>query len=216
MRRFVKFLHSMGAVGLMGAMAALIILLVMIPEPSELEAYARHRAVMGKIAEWLLLPSLALVLFSGLWSMAIVRAFHNAGWVWLKLATGILVFKGVLISIQSPAEQEAVLSAQALAGTTDPALLGQRIGEEWGVLWVMMAVAVANVVLGIWRPKFSKAHRKARAITKRTARRSHWLNGVFRRDRPPGRRRKERPQETGNEGTTTRRDTPFKPKKLAQ
>ncbi len=167
MNRFVKFLHSMGAIGLMGAMAALIIMLIMLPEPNELSAYASHRAVMGKVAEWLLLPSLGLVLFSGLWSMAISSAFINAGWVWLKLATGILVFKGVLFSIQGPVEYEAMISAQAVAGGVDPGVLGQRVAEEWGVLWVMMAIAVANVVLGVWRPRFSKARRKARAQAKR-------------------------------------------------
>lgn len=159
----------MGAIGLMGAMAALIIMLVVIPAPTELAAYAQHRGLMGKIAEWLLLPSLALVLVSGLWSMALTRGFLNAGWVWVKLATGILVFKGVLLSIQGPAEGEAKLSAAALAGDVDPGLLGSRIGEEWGVLWVMMAVAVANVVLAIWRPRFSAEHRKARAAAKRAA-----------------------------------------------
>jgi hypothetical protein len=162
MRRWMKFLHTMGAIGLMGAMAALIVLVILIPEPTALEAYANHRAIMGKIAEWLLLPSLGLVLVSGLWSMAMTPAFQVAGWVWIKLATGILVFKGVLLSIQGPAEQEARLSAEALAGLTDVAQLGLRIGEEWGALWVMMVVGVANVVLGVWRPRMSKRHREAR------------------------------------------------------
>ena len=169
MRRFVKFLHSMGAIGLMGAMAALIILLVEIPDPSELTSYAQQRALMGKIADWLLLPSLALVLVSGLWSMALTPGFLHAGWVWLKLATGILVFKGVLLSIQGPVEGEAMLSAAVLAGDADPGQLGSRIGEEWGVLWVMVAIAVVNIVLAIWRPRFSTAHRKARAAAKRAA-----------------------------------------------
>jgi hypothetical protein len=146
----------------MGAMAALIIMLVTIPDPTDLALYAQHRLTMGKIAEWLLLPSLAVVLVSGLWSMAITSAFHNAGWVWIKLASGILVFKGVLLSIQGPAEYEAMASAAALDGRLDVASLGQRLGEEWGVLWVMMVVAVANVVLGIWRPRFSREHREAR------------------------------------------------------
>ena len=51
----------------------------------------------------------------------------------------------------------------------DPGLLGQTFSEEWGVLWVMMAVAVANIVLAIWRPRFSRRHREARAQAKRTS-----------------------------------------------
>ena len=186
MRRLVKFLHTMGGIGLMGAMAALIILVVLMPQPTALEAYVTHRAIMGKIAEWLLLPSLGVVLFTGLWSMAITRAFLHAGWVWVKLATGILVFKGVMISIQGPAEQEAILSAQALAGTVDPAQLGQRLSEEWGVLWVMTLVAVANVVLGVWRPRMSKKHRQARRKVARRAAAKPSTRSVRPGDSPTG------------------------------
>lgn len=162
MRFFLKFLHTMGAIGLMGAMSALIILASLSPEPAAIETYAMYREIMGKIAQWLLLPSLAIVLLSGLWSMAFTSAYANAGWAWLKLATGILVFKGVLLSIQGPVVKEAELSAQALAGDLDLTALGQRLTEEWIVLWVMMVVAVANVVLGIWRPKLM---RKTKTVT---------------------------------------------------
>lgn len=162
MRRTIKFLHTMGAIGIMGAMAALIILIVVAPPTSALAAYAQNRAAMGAIAEWLLLPSLGLVLFSGLWSMAMTTAFHSAGWVWVKLASGILVFKGTLLSIQGPAQKEAALSASALAGEIDPTRLGHVAGEEWGTLWVIMVIAIANVVLGVWRPRFG---RPRRAIT---------------------------------------------------
>lgn len=156
MRRLIKFLHTLGAIGIMGAMATLLVLIVVAPSSDDLAVYAQHRAAMGAIAEWLLLPSLGLVLFSGLWSMAVTSAFHNAGWVWIKLASGILVFKGTLLSIQGPAQKEAALGAAALAGDIDPGLLGRMAGEEWGALWVVMAIAVANVVLGVWRPRFGR------------------------------------------------------------
>ena len=163
MRRTAKFFHSLGAIGLAGAIAAQLVLLQFLPPPGELANYAQMRAAMNGIAEWIIVPSLALVLLTGLWSMAITPAFHNAGWAWLKLATGILVFKGTLISIVSPARREAELAVKALAGEVDPAALGQALGEERGVLWVVLVVAIANVVLGVWRPRFSRARREARA-----------------------------------------------------
>jgi hypothetical protein len=124
---------------------------------------------MGGIAERLLLPSLALVLVSGLWSMAITRAFHNAGWVMAKLALGVVMFKGALLSVQGPVQKEAALSARALAGELDTAALGTVMHSEWAAFWVVLLIATANVVLGVWRPKFSRRH-KTRAKAPNRAR----------------------------------------------
>ncbi|MGB5202462.1 MAG: hypothetical protein WBN68_19320 [Sedimenticolaceae bacterium] len=157
MRPLLKFLHTMGAIGMIGAMASLLILLTFTPEPSSLNEYARIRMAMGGIAEWLLLPSLGLALFSGLWSMGYTASFHNAGWVWAKLALGVVMFEGTLLAVQGPAQREAELSARALAGELDPAELGGAMAAEWGSLWVVLGVATANVVLGVWRPKFSRS-----------------------------------------------------------
>ncbi|GJD78873.1 hypothetical protein GCM10007886_41520 [Methylobacterium gregans] len=144
----------MGAIGLMGAMAALLVLLALAPLPrTALDSYALMRGAMGAVATWIFLPSLALVLLSGLLAIAFNRAFHNAGWAFLKLATGILVFEGGFVGIQGPMQEEARRSAAALAGTVDPATLAQSLGAERGTLWVLLAVATANVVLGIWRPR---------------------------------------------------------------
>ena len=164
MRRLLKFLHTMGAIGMMGAMAAMLIILAFTPLPDSLNDYTVLRITLGGVAEWLLLPSMTVVLLSGLWSMAITPAFHNAGWVLLKLVSGLIVFKGVLFSIQGPAQREAALSAGVLDGQMDPAVLGHSTSGEWGALWVIMVVATANVVLGVWRPRLSRV-RKARPAT---------------------------------------------------
>lgn len=152
MRRTLKFLHTMGAIGLMGAMACLVVMLSFTPPPSFLAGYALMRGAMGAVASWVFLPSLGLTLLAGLLAIA-QRAFHNAGWAWVKLATGVLMFEGGLVYVQGPMRQEADLSAAALAGHGDPALLGQALEGEGGTLWVLLSVATVNVVLGIWRPR---------------------------------------------------------------
>jgi hypothetical protein len=158
MRRLLKFLHTMGAIGMMGAMAAMLVILSFTPAPAgSVNHYALMRITLGGVAEWLLLPSMTLVLLSGIGSMAITPAFHGAGWVMLKLVSGLLIFKGILLSIQGSAQKEAALSAGALAGDVDPVLLGGDLGSEWGALWVVMVIATANVVLGVWRPRLSRA-----------------------------------------------------------
>ncbi len=163
MRKFLKFLHTVGAIGLAGALFVQLLMLLNMPSPESLAAYAAARGQMGVVAQWMLFPSLAMVLVSGLLSMAWTNAFHGAGWVWMKLALGISVFEGTLIAIQGPAKREAALAAQALIGEADPALLAATAGSEYKATLVILGVAVANVVLAVWRPKFGRSRKPATA-----------------------------------------------------
>lgn len=156
LRRTLKFLHTMGAIGLMGAMACLLVLLAFVPPPARLAEYALLRGAMGTIATWVFLPSFAMTLIAGLLAIAINRAFHNAGWAWVKLVSGLAVFEGSFVGVIGPMQEEAEQSAKVLAGQADVATLAQSLGAEQGTLWLLMAVATANVVLGVWRPKLTR------------------------------------------------------------
>ncbi len=159
MRRLLKFLHTMGAIGLMGAMMCLLVLLSITPapqsSPSSLAEYSLMRGAMAAIAKWVFMPALALTLIAGLLSVAFNRAFHNAGWAWAKLLSGLLIFEYGLVGIQGPMQQEADQSALALAGSIEPSSLAASLGSERISLWTLLAVATANVVLGVWRPRFT-------------------------------------------------------------
>ena len=156
MRRLMKFMHTMGAIGLMGAMACLLVLFSFTPAPTSLSEYALMRAAMGGIATWVFLPSFALTLIAGLLAMAVNRGYQSAGWAWAKLLSGLLVFEWGFAAIQGPMQEEAELSARALAHEVDPATLGATLGAEWKSLCVMLALATANVILGIWRPRLTR------------------------------------------------------------
>jgi uncharacterized membrane protein len=157
MRRTLKFLHTVGSIGFCGALAALMVLHVSLPDPTEIERFATLRLAMGSVARWILLPSMGLVVVSGLLSMAATPAFHNAGWVYAKLASGILVFEGTLVYVQGPMER-AALEARAVleGGVSDVATMASPLGAEWGSFWVLLAVGIGNVAVAIWRPRFSR------------------------------------------------------------
>lgn len=159
MRRLLKFLHTMGAIGLMGAMACLVVLLSLTPPPASLAGYALMREAMGAVATWIFLPSLGLTLVAGLLAVALHPGFREAGWAWVKLGTGVLVFEGGFVGIQGPMQEEARRSAAALAGRLDPATLTGALAAERNTLWVILAVSVLNVVLGIWRPRILRLPR---------------------------------------------------------
>jgi hypothetical protein len=157
MRRLMKFMHTIGAIGLMGAMACLIVLIGFVPKPTtSLADYALMTSAMSGIVTWVFFPSLALTLIAGLLAIAVNRAFHNAGWVWAKLATGILIFEWGFTAILGPMQEEAELSARVLSGGADAALLAASLDAQRNSLWVLLAVAAANVVLGVWRPRLTR------------------------------------------------------------
>ena len=170
-RYILKFLHTLGAIGLLGAMAALLVMLSDLSLPSEsLDVYVAQRVTMAHIAEWLLLPSLGVTLVAGLFSMAFVKGFHNAGWAWLKLATGVVMFEGTLLGIQGPMEAEAeralavALSADTVSASTGSAAvvvesstqLAANLPAEWNSILVLGFVALVNVAVGVWRPRFQR------------------------------------------------------------
>jgi uncharacterized membrane protein len=152
MRRTLKFLHTLGAIGLMGAMACLGVMLVFAPAPAALAEYAALRTSMAAIATWVFMPSLGLSLIAGLLAIAANPAFHNAGWAWVKAISGILLFESGFIGVLGPMQREAERAAKAIAGTFDPNKLGTSLGAENMTIWVLLAISLANVVLGVWRP----------------------------------------------------------------
>ena len=73
-RRLLKILHTLGAVGTLGALAACIVVSARgAQEP--LAAFAATRVAIAVIAKWLLVPSLGLVLTSGLLALIAHRAY---------------------------------------------------------------------------------------------------------------------------------------------
>jgi len=142
----------MGAIGFMGSLACLLVLDHLAPPPGSLAGYTLVRGVMAAIATWIYLPSFILTLVPGLLAIAVTPAFHNARWAWIKAATGILIFAGGLHAL-APIQDEARLSAEAIAGRISPSTLVGTSAGETGTLWVLLVVSTANVVLGIWRQR---------------------------------------------------------------
>lgn len=155
-QKLVKFLHTLGSVGFAGGVASLLALYAFLPPPTDVAGYAQMRAAMLGVADWVYLPSLLIVLVSGLLAVALRPAFIHSGWVVVKVAFSILLFEQGLIAVHGPLDAEARLSARVLDGAADPARLGGSIWREQASLWVMMALAALNIWLGVLRPRFAR------------------------------------------------------------
>jgi hypothetical protein len=159
LKRLLKFLHEIGTVGLMGAAASQLIL-SHAAEGRAPGAFAAMRHGILLISEWVLLPSLLIVLSSGLFAMAAHRAYQNAGWAWIKAALTVLVLEGTLLSVQAPAQTAVQLADEVAAGETSRAHLIPRVERhERGGCWVILFLSVVNIALAVWRPKLRRRRR---------------------------------------------------------
>ncbi len=152
MRKFLKILHTVASCGLIGGLGCYMLLLIAAPQETP-AAYADLRQSISAISRYVLLPSLGVALASGLFAMAAHPPFLDKGWVWIKAAMGVLMFILVLSAVGESANHAASVSKKIAAGEATPAILEQALRKEWYALWVVMALSIANVVLGVWRPR---------------------------------------------------------------
>jgi hypothetical protein len=148
----LKSLHEIGAIGTLGSLAACIVLLATAPATSAV-AFAAVLQGIAAISKWLLIPSLVMVLISGLLAIAANEAYKSAAWAWVKALLGLGAFEGTLLTVGSSARHAAELSALAASGRGDPAQLAQVLRTEWGGLWILAALALVNIALAVWRPR---------------------------------------------------------------
>lgn len=155
MRKTSKFLHEMASFGYLGAVSAFLVIHSVLPDPTvDLEGFVALRVAMGAIAKWILFPSLMAVLVSGLLSMIVVPSYQTAGWALAKLALGVVVFEGTLVAVQAPMRRAAERATAALAGEFPVEELGATLSNEWTSFWLIGGLALVNVVLAVWRPRF--------------------------------------------------------------
>ncbi len=155
MRKIVKILHTLAAGGLIGGLLGYMVLLGAGPHETA-AAYANTRASIAALSNYVLLPSLAVALVSGLLSMVVHRPYLDTRWAWLKAAMGILMFKGVLTIVGAKAEHAAVVARRIANGEAAPDVLEAALALEWYTLATVMALSVANVILGVWRPRLAR------------------------------------------------------------
>lgn len=154
MRKALKFLHTLASCGLIGALAGYAIVLIYAPQATA-STYADVRHTITALCDYLLLPSLAVALVTGLLSMAVHQPFQDQRWVWVKALLGLSMFEATLGIIQSKAATAAIISAKIAAGDAEPGALATAIASEWMSLGAIAALSVANIVLGVWRPRLA-------------------------------------------------------------
>ena len=147
LRRGAKFLHEIASIGFGGGLVVclLINLTAKRAVPAEFIA-ARH--IYATIAQYIVIPSMVIVVTSGLIALAATRGFMDSGWAWVKALLGLSVFEATLVIVGS-SRHDAELAVAA----SDPGLLEALLRSERNTLLLLIAVTGLNVVLAVWRPR---------------------------------------------------------------
>jgi uncharacterized membrane protein len=150
LRLGAKALHEIASIGYGGGLAACLVINLMADRAASAEFAAARRA-FAAIAQYVLMPSMAIVVVSGLIALAATRAYQDAGWAWLKALLGLSVFEATLLVVGASRKQ-AELAAALIA---DPTPLDAMLRSERNTLWLLIAVSILNVVLAVWRPRLT-------------------------------------------------------------
>jgi len=145
--RAIKAVHTLSAIGLMGAVAACVVLRFRGPAVAG-PGYVEVCHAIDQLYVWLIFPSTLVCIASGFASMVSHKPYWNALWAWAKGASGLAVMN-FAFRMQNVALE--VATPQSLA---DRAELDRLLATEWSGLWVLLALSLFNVVVGIWRPRF--------------------------------------------------------------
>lgn len=162
MRKVLKILHTAASCGLLGGLFAYGVVLLFAPQESASQ-FADMRRTIGALCDYVLIPSLAVALVTGLVAMMVHRAFQEMRWVWLKALMGFALFEATLAIVQSKAGAAASLSAKVAEGAATRASLDAVLASEWTTLIALTALSVAQVVVGVWRPALKSRRAVAQA-----------------------------------------------------
>lgn len=163
MKRLIKFLHELGTVGLMGATATQLVLSYA-AEGMASRDYAVTRLAILRVSELLLIPSLLVVLVSGLLAMLFNSTFQKRGWALLKAGLTLVVLQCALVAVQGPAKQAAVISVAIVKGDRSQARhLPEIVRHERGGSAMLLFLSVVNIALAVWRPRLRRKRSPASA-----------------------------------------------------
>lgn len=155
MRKAVKFLHTLAACGMIGALSGYLALLRWGPQdtPAQLAATRQGIAIL---CDYILIPSLGVVLVSGFISMLVHKPYMNKGWVWAKALTTIGIFESTMVVVNSKSTEGVAIAMKIARGEADLSAMGEIFDREGGAIAVVLTLAVLNVLVGVWRPKLDK------------------------------------------------------------
>ena len=155
MKNLLKTLHIVSAVGFAGAVAVSMLLAATVDDSTG-TSFAAGRRAISTVASTITLPSLVLLVVTGMLLMVRQPSFLEARWAHLKALIGAVV-AGIALLVVQPAITrmdglaQAAVQGQPVLGPASTALRAELIGGAACLVLCLLAIALA-----VWRPALGR------------------------------------------------------------
>jgi Serine aminopeptidase, S33 len=154
-KNLLKLLHFASLAGLGGGVVVILVLLDTIDATSPAAVAGMHAAI-ALICSGLVVPSLVVLLLTGMLLVVARPHLISARWVWAKALVGVIVAATILAGLQPLVLALASMSATGALGDAPPGPLASTVETERWAAYLTLANVVAAVVIAVWRPRLGR------------------------------------------------------------
>lgn len=155
-KNLVKLLHFAGLVGLAGGIVVALVLADTIDVTSPSGTATVHAAI-SLVGNAVIVPSMVLVLLTGMLLVVARPQLISARWVWLKAVLGVVTGAVVLLALQPAFRAAEAMAATGALGDRALGPLAAVVRAEHTAAWATLALIVVAMAVAIWRPRFGRA-----------------------------------------------------------
>jgi hypothetical protein len=156
--RLIKLVHYLALIGFVGGTAAALVLADFAGNAPPSLVPVLRLSILA-VGESLMLPSLIVLVVSGMLLVVARPRLVRARWVWAKALLALAVVSIVLAVVQPAITRAAALAAEASLGAPASEALRQAFSAEQIGGAGSLLLALIAIVLAIWRPKLGQSTR---------------------------------------------------------
>ena len=152
-KNLIKRLHYASLVGLAGGIVVSLVLADTNDATSPSAAASMHAAI-ALICSALIVPSMVVMLLTGMLLVVAQPRLIGARWVWAKAVLGVVTGAVTLRALQPAVIAAASMSATGALGEAAPGPLANVVAIESAAAWWTLGLVLVALVVAVWRPRF--------------------------------------------------------------
>jgi Predicted integral membrane protein (DUF2269) len=156
--RLIKLVHILSVIGFVGGLAASMVV-ADVADSAPPTALAALRMAIAAVGETLVVPSLVMLVLTGMLLVVARPHLVSARWIWAKAVLSVAIAGIALAVVQPAVTRAAVLAAEAALGSPALQAMGRAFSAEQIGGAVNLLLALVAIALALWRPRLGQSAR---------------------------------------------------------